>query len=69
MRSGEHVLLSLVESMLDGKLAEQYYITGSVAGIYSLPSRATSKLAQPSTSSSQEFSKVNRDTGIPFQKL
>lgn len=69
MKSGEHVLLSLVESVPDGKLAEQYYITGSVAGIYNLPSRATSKFAQPSTASSQEFRRVNRDTGMPFLKL
>lgn len=69
MKSGEHVLLSLVESVPDGKLAEQYYITGLVAGIYNLPSRTTSKLAQPSTSSSQEFSRVNRDTGMRFLKL
>ena len=52
-----------MKSGLDDELAEQYYITGSVAGLYNLPSCATSKLSRPSSCSAQEFNRVNTDTG------
>lgn len=34
LKDGETYLLYLVESGLDGDLADQYYVTGSTAGIY-----------------------------------
>ena len=66
MSSGDTVMLFLVHSGLDGELADQYYITGATAGLYSIDAvDSMSSLARGDDSPADDahFQRVDMQSG------
>ncbi|WP_289093881.1 hypothetical protein [uncultured Bifidobacterium sp.] len=64
--SGDTVMLFLVHSGLDGELADQYYITGATAGLYSIDAvDSMSSLARGDDSPADDahFQRVDMQSG------
>ena len=59
LEDGETYLFYLVESGLDGDLADQYYVTGSTAGIYI----SVDDLARSADDSAGFYERVDLDSG------
>lgn len=63
LEDGQTYLFYLVESELDGDLADQYYITGATAGVYKQEQTSGNKAPSANGKANFKYDRVDADSG------